>query len=244
MKKLFSFFVCLLISINALYAQDDQVDVFRTPSKNKPGSVASAAVGNNSISVSLAHIGRGGTLLSYERYINNSSFAVTAGIGFSRVDFIGQLSLDEEGFYFESDYATRTGSKLMPVVDFGGKFMFDEELAGNYFGLAYSGYKNLVTQELVNINDFVFGTPESFDLKYSSRDFKIIYGYMNDADSRFFSDFHIGGGFRFIEYQQLNVTDVPVPTNSGYTTEQVAEKKSLDILKPWFFLGWKVGVRF
>ena len=26
--------------------------------------------------------------------------------------------------------------------------------------------------------------------------------------------------------------------------QQVAEKKSLDILKPWFFLGWKVGVRF
>ncbi len=57
-------------------AQNDSLDVFRAPSKNKSNNSASGAMGNNSLSISLAHLGRGGTMLTYERFIKNTPFAV------------------------------------------------------------------------------------------------------------------------------------------------------------------------
>ena len=228
-------------------AQSDSLDVFRTPSKNKSNNSASGAMGNNSLSISLAHLGRGGTMLTYERFINNTPFAVFAGLGFNKIDLIGQFSFDNEGFYYENDYNDNNTAELCKMIDFGVKYLPEKELGGGYFGLAYSSYENIITQKVNTSYDFI-NNSSFYKLNYNSKEFKVIYGSVNDVDNRFYSDFYIGTGFRLLEYQQLNISEVPIPT---YVQYQSYSNRALDIFKEtksatklWLFIGWKIGVRF
>lgn len=209
-------------------AQSDSLDVFRTPSKNKSNNSASGAMGNNSLSISLAHLGRGGTMLTYERFINNTPFAVFAGLGFNKIDLIGQFSFDNEGFYYENDYNDNNTAELCKMIDFGVKYLPEKELGGGYFGLAYSFYENIITQKV---------NTSSYKLNYNSKEFKVIYGSVNDVDNRFYSDFYIGTGFRLLEYQQLEF-------NKTYNKALEIIKETKNATKLWLFIGWKIGVRF
>ena len=240
-------FLALLLSFNC-YSQGDSLDVFRVPGKaNTSLSKGANNAGNNALTISIGHIGRGGSLITYERFINNTSFSVFAGFGVTKIDYIGQYSIDNESFYYSSLYTDRKSVDLGRMFDLGAKYIFDQELGGNYFGLCFSSYTNSITQEVQD--DYYKVVPfdtRTYRLDYSSKEFKIIYGAMNDIGERFYNDFFIGGGLRQIEYQQLNVTEVAQPNTSAYSyfTELSIEKKTKNDLKPWLFFGWKIGVRF
>jgi hypothetical protein len=223
-------------------AQSDSLDVFRTPSKNKSNNSASGAKGNNSLSISLAHLGRGGTMLTYERFINNTPFAVFAGLGFNKIDLIGQFSLDNEGFYYENDYNDNNTAELCKMIDFGVKYLPEKELGGGYFGLAYSSYENIITQK-VNTRYELINSTSSYKLNYNSKEFKVIYGSVNDVDNRFYSDFYIGTGFRLLEYDQLDFKETD-SSSPKYDRALEIIKETKSATKLWLFIGWKIGVRF
>ena len=74
MKKFLFLSISLIAFTQFVFAQDDSLDVFRTPPKNSANAVNSNSNnGKNALSISLAHLGRGGTMLTYERYIYNYS---------------------------------------------------------------------------------------------------------------------------------------------------------------------------
>ncbi len=247
MKKIFTAaFLSLLLSFEC-YSQSDSLDVFRVPGKaNTSLSKSANNAGNNSLSISIGHIGRGGSLITYERFINNTSFSVFAGFGVTKIDYIGQYSIDNESFYYSSLYTDRKSVDMGKMFDVGAKYIFDQELGGNYFGLCFSSYTNSITQEVQKDYQVSAFDARIYRLDYSSREFKIIYGAMNDIGERFYNDFFIGGGLRQIEYQQLNVTEIAQPSPSAYSyyTELSIDKKTKYDLKPWLFFGWKIGVRF
>jgi len=246
-KNYFVFVLCALLSINC-FAQSDSLDVFRTPSKNSNGNNGSVEkAGFNSISLSIGHIGRGGSLLTYERFINNTPFAVFAGIGFTKIDFIGQFSFQDESFYYEDDYTYRGTTDLGRMIDVGAKYVFDEELGGSYFGLCYSTYSNSMQRIVESSRTVTNNGSRSYKLEYLSNEFKIIYGSMNDVGDRFYSDFYIGGGLRLIDYQQLDINEVEVVNLNSYFGKSIAlsiVKDSENEIKPWLFFGWKIGARF
>ncbi|HRG58841.1 MAG TPA: hypothetical protein PK323_07755 [Bacteroidia bacterium] len=249
MKKILFTFLFSTITI-IVYAQSDSLDIFRTPSKNKsnPGG-ASGSAGNNSLSISLGHLGRGGTMLTYERYINNTPLAVFAGLGFSKVDFIGQFSWSDEANIFDNQYGTRSASNLGKMIDLGVKLVFDEELGGPYLGLFYSSYENFMTQKIDSYYEVVNFGPSTYKLNYNSRELKFAYGYINDVTSRFYNDFYIGTGFRFLSYDALNITELSNSYNQINQIDPYAQliqvqKVSFSEPKLWFFIGWKIGVRF
>lgn len=249
MKKIFLALIFNTIT-TFCFAQSDTLDIFRTPSKNKTNSGgASGSVGNNSLSVSIGHLGRGGTMLTYERYINNTPIAVFAGFGLTKVDFIGQFSWTDETNIFDNMYSTKTSSDLGKMIDLGVKLVFDQELGGPYLGLFYSSYENFITQKIDNYFEVINNGATSYKLNYNSRELKFAYGYINDVTSRYYNDFYIGTGFRFLDYQSLNINEVY--NNNGlyqqtnpYSTLIQVQKENISTPKLWFFIGWKIGVRF
>jgi hypothetical protein len=240
------FLITNFCSINA-FAQNDSLDIFRTPSKSNGGGKAKSVGGYNSLSVSLSHLGRGGSIITYERLINNTPIAIFVGYGFTKIDYIGQFSFENEEFYFSNDYTEKKEAELNAAFDLGLKYTFDEELGGNYIGFCYSSYENGITTQVDNDYDITITSQRSHKLNYSSKDFKLIYGSMGESDRRFYSDFSIGAGLRFVDYQILDVTEVPVNINNGYYSydlEYEVTKKSYNEVKPWLFIGWKIGLRF
>jgi len=237
----------LIITLNS-YAQTDTLDVFRAPSKNNSNSNArTGSAGNNALSVSIGHLGRGGTMLTYERYINNTSFAVFAGFGITKIDFIGQFSFEDEGFILEDFYSNRSDAEVGSMIDLGLKYMFDKELGGNYFGIGYSSYHTNITRTINSSYIIENNGSRNYKLDYYSKEFKLVYGIVNDVDSRFYNDFNIGTGFRFLEYQNLDITELPnfnSSTLSYYTTELNIRKRTNNDIKLWLFITWKIGVRF
>jgi hypothetical protein len=230
------------------FAQSDTLNVFRTPSKNGSNTSSRAGSwGNNAITVSIGHLGRGGTMLTYERYINKTPLTLFAGLGFTKVDFIGQFSFDDEDFYYASTYTERTNAELGRMLDLGAKYMFDEELGGNYIGFCFSNYTNTISQEVKDEYEVPLNSPTLFKLNYNSNEFKLVYGITNDVTETFYSDVCIGAGLRMIDYQELKILEDYVYNNLNqysYDIALVINKKSYTEFKPWFFFGWKIGVRF
>lgn len=247
MNKFFVAILFLLSYSSKCFSQSDSLNVFRVPAKIN-GKVSSGGNKsfNNAISISVAHIGRGGTMLSYERFINNTSFAVFAGLGITKVDYIGQYSIESEKFYYATEYTQRTRVDLNRMLEMGTKYYFDGELGGSYLGLCYASYKNSLTVEVEDNYEVGAFDPTAYNLKYSSNEFKLLYGAANDISSRFYSDFHIGVGFRYIDYQELDIIEMPLINNNNFIEDYVLEieKDNNSDVRPWFFFGWKLGVRF
>lgn len=246
-KITFSFVIIIVTSITCL-AQSDSLSLFRTPSKNNPNAGSNAGVsGNNAITVSIAHLGRGGTMLTYERYFNRTPLSVFVGLGFTKIDYIGQYSFDEERYYYASIYTERKSADFGRMFELGVKYLVDEELGGNYFGFCFSNYTNKITQQVKDEYEVPVFKSSSYELDYDSKEFKFTYGITNDVSERFYSDFNFGAGFRFIAYDQLQILENYVPSvynQYAYDTELLISKKNYNDIKPWLFCTWKIGVRF
>jgi hypothetical protein len=247
MKKQLLLVLCFLGSFNLANAQEDSLDVFRNPSKVNSNNSNSTSTGKNALSISIAHLGRGGTMLTYERFINNTPLALYAGLGFMSIDVIGQWSFQDELYLFDNEDATRTSVDLGKTVDLGLKYLFNKELGGSYLGLGYSSYSNGVNLSVDDDYLLVASDSKSNRLRYNSKEFKIVYGAINDAESTFYSDFNFGLGFRFLDYQTLEISEVDEMFTSSFTSPQnkiTAKKESESEIKLWLFIGWKIGVRF
>jgi hypothetical protein len=76
-----------------------------------------------------------------------------------------------------------------------------------------------------------------------------VYGFINDAERTYYSDFNLGVGVRFLDYQILEVNAInanPYSSTSTWNNKTVitAEKKFQTNIKFWPFIGWKIGARF
>ncbi len=250
MKKGLFFSICLIALAESTFAQDDSLAVFRTPTKNSTNAVNSNSNnGKNALSISLAHLGRGGTMLTYERYINNTPFSVYMGLGYMSIDVIGQWSFQDELYFFDNEEASRTSVGLGRSVDLGFKYLFDREIGGDYIGVGYSSYSNVINLEVDRDFLLVDGESSKHKLNYNSRELKFVYGFINDAERTYYSDFNFGVGIRFLDYQILEVNEIngnPFSNNSYASSKSTitAQKKSQSVVKFWPFIGWKIGIRF
>ena len=250
MKKFLLLTISLIAFTEFVFAQEDSLDVFRTPSKNSTNAVNSNSNnGKNALSISLAHLGRGGTMLTYERYINNTPFSVYAGLGVMSIDVIGQWSFQDELYLFDNEEASRTSVGLGRTVDLGLKYLFDREIGGDYIGVGYSSYSNVINLKVDR--DFLLepGESSAHKLNYNSRELKFVYGFINDAERTYYSDFNLGVGVRFLDYQilEVNATNAnPYSSTSTWNNKTIitAEKKFQTNIKFWPFIGWKIGARF
>jgi hypothetical protein len=247
MNNFFFTLLLLLFLTDNCYSQGDSLPVFREPNKNNKG-VSSTGSGNsyqNALSLSIAHLGRGGTLLTYELFIKRINFSFFAGIGVNKVDYLGQYSFENDAFYFASDYADKKDADLSRMLELGSKYYFDNELGGSYLGLCYASYKNTINLEVEYYHKLTAFNPTNYKLNYSSNEFKLLYGAANDISKTFYSDFHLGFGFRMINYQELDITEVPIYGYSNNLNYELSINKDSNFeIKPWLFFGWKIGARF
>jgi hypothetical protein len=250
----YKFYILLAILFCSLQhhlcAQTDSLDVFRIPSKNTGSNhnAYTSYVGKNAISISIGHLGRGSALIGYERLINYTPFAIYAGFGFSNLDFIGQFSFDEESYLFENSYTEKKVIQSGKAIDCGLKYTALSELGGVYLALGFSSYENTAVIEISDAQYLANNVASTYRLNYSSKEFKIVYGFMNNVSSGFYNDFFIGTGFRFLNYQQLAINEIANPIYNGFNnyTQTILEIKKINKKDPklWLFLGWKMGVRF
>jgi hypothetical protein len=213
MNKFYFTLMLLLLLTDNCYSQSDSLPIFREPTKNNKGVVNSFGSGNayqNALSLSIAHLGRGGTMLTYERFIDLFNFSFFAGIGVNKIDYIGQYSFENEKYFYESDYTEKRGAELSKMFELGSKYYFDKDIGGGYLGLCYANYKNEVDIKVKDYYKVNVLDPRYYILNYASNEFKLLYGAANDISTRFYSDFHIGVGLRFINYQELDIIEVPI----------------------------------
>lgn len=250
MKKTLLLFLMTFGLFNFCDAQEDSLEVFRTPSKvNANANSAAGNTGKNALSLSIAHLGRGGTMLTYERLINNTAFSVYAGIGLMSHDILGQWSWLDGEYIYTNVEASRTSVDLGKSFDLGFKYLYDKELGGSYVGLAYSSYSNVINLSVDKYQLLVANESSAHKLNYNSREFKFVYGFINDAGSNFYNDFNFGLGFRMLNYQTLEITEVngnSFSSNNSYYTQSTitAREKSQTEVKFKIFIGWKMGLRF
>lgn len=243
-NRCLTLFILIFLGLKS-YSQTDTLDVFRTPSKNNNGVVNASNAFNNSLSISIGHLGRGGSMLTYERFISNTSLSVFAGFGVTKIDYIGQYSFSTETFYYANTYTERSSVDLGKMIDVGAKYTLEGELGSGYWGMAYSFYSNSIKEQVRDFYNVSPGYSRAYKLNYSSNEFKLIYGLMNDVGNRFYSDFYFGAGLRLVAYQELDIQENYV-NYSLYSNsiELLIDKDSGSEIKPWLFFGWKIGTRF
>jgi hypothetical protein len=248
MNKFYFTLMLLLLLTDNCYSQSDSLPIFREPTKNNKGVVNSFGSGNaykNALSLSIAHLGRGGTMLTYERFIDLFNFSFFAGIGVNKIDYIGQYSFENEKYFYESDYTEKRGAELSKMFELGTKYYFDKDIGGGYLGLCYANYKNEVDIKVKDYYKVNVLDPRYYILNYASNEFKLLYGAANDISTRFYSDFHIGVGLRFINYQELDIIEVPIINSTYYEDFELSiEKDYKSETIPWLFFGFKIGARF
>jgi hypothetical protein len=240
--KYFISLFCLVISISFVKAQSDTLSLFRTPSLNNK-SIKTITY-KNAINFNLMQIIRGGALLSYERSLANSGFALTAGVGINKFDAIGQVYFKELTYYYKLDQdVTKVGTKIKPLLDFGLKYYTSQTIGGAYFEMAFTMIKNTVNIQEFDYNQFVTVTANQSKLDYQSNELKLLFGFTNSNDNKFYHDFNLGLGYRFIQYEKYVLNETHYQTGSGSYTYEFSKKKATNET-PWFFLSWKMGRRF
>ena len=235
--------IFLFIFHTGAMAQEDSLSVFR----NSSSSAIKSKEGNykNALSFNLLQILRGGALISYERSIGSSGFAITTGIGINKFDALGQLYLRELSYYYNSGVeVVKQGTKIKPLFDFGFKYYTQQAMGGTYVQTAFTSISNTVNLEKFDNSNYLNLPANSTQLDYRSNEFKFLFGATNKNDHKFYMDFNLGLGYRFIQYENYLAKEVINQTNYYYTAMYNLEKNKNTNQTLWFFMSWKFGKRF
>lgn len=217
-----SFFYYLQVS-----AQSDTVSLFHN--STSAASNKSTNLHKNAINWNLFQLTRGGILVNYERILGNSGFAITAGIGVSVFDPLGQFYVKKFAYYYKPDnyYSNERETTIRALYDIGAKYYFDKEMGGSYLGTGFTSIANTVGLSI---------SKSKYQLDYRSNEIKFLIGFENENDNQFYNDFNFGFGYRMINYENLVFPD---PNNPLQPIEVSKTNQT-----PWLFMSWKVGLRF
>ncbi len=230
-----SFFYYLQVS-----AQSDTVSLFHN--STSAASNKSTNLHKNAINWNLFQLTRGGILVNYERILGNSGFAITAGIGVSVFDPIGQFYVKKFAYYYKPDnyYSNERETTIRALYDIGAKYYFDKEMGGSYLGTGFTSIANTVGLSINNYDaNSALINSSKYQLDYRSNEIKFLIGFENENDNQFYNDFNFGFGYRMINYENLVFTNTtnplqPIEVSKVNKTNQT----------PWLFMSWKVGLRF
>lgn len=242
MKFCFTLFL-LLIFFRCTMAQSDTVSLFHQSINAE--ALEKAGTYKNALHLNLMQIARGGMVVDYERLLGNSRCSVFGGVGFSVFDRFGQYYFRELSYYYEyGGNVGRRGNDLRGVWDIGFKCYTNKVLGNAYIGASFTTIANTVQTSVYKTNDgTVFILPVTKKLDYRSNEFKLLFGFSNDASKKFYHDISIGIGFRFISYQRYNYrlyanqNDDQPDTKAYYIQNKTNQT-------PWIFIYWKMGRRF
>ena len=211
-------------------AQSDTVSLFHN--STSAASNKSTNLHKNAINWNLFQLTRGGILVNYERILGNSGFAITAGIGVSVFDPLGQFYVKKFAYYYKPDsyYSNERETTIRALYDIGAKYYFDKEMGGSYLGTGFTSIANTVGLSI---------SKSKYQLDYRSNEIKFLIGFENENDNQFYNDFNFGFGYRMINYENLVFTNTtnplqPIEVSKVNKTNQT----------PWLFMSWKVGLRF
>jgi hypothetical protein len=241
MKKNLIIIIAVFITLTfEVQAQSDSISLFRTPGKSGVKSRANS-VGNNLLGISLNHLSRGGSSISYERLIGGTGLSAYAGIGISLRDVWGQYSYSREGPIIYDDFSEVKNFTFGRILDFGLKYYFEKQTGGFFIG---SGLTS-ITNTIYTGYDFAYEykgiqTNSTLKLNYTSNEIKLILGHVNSQEDRFYSEFALGPQLRFMGYDQVQYERGSTINGIQYTVT----KDYIEEIKIGIFLGWKIGLRF
>jgi len=240
-NKFFLILPLLVFSSLLIFAQSDSLSPFRLAGQSGVKSKGSA-VGSNSINISLGHLIRGGTVVTYERLIGEKGISLYAGIGFSARDILGQYSLDHSGPILIDQMARINKIGIGRMLDFGVKYYFEKLLGNTFVGFGITSIKNNLKAaygfEYLQ-NGIV--TNNTYNLTYTNNEIKLVLGLASDPENKFYNEFSFGPKVRFLNYDYL---DSKYNTNSNSNYNYIVTKGIKQEVKFRLFLGWKMGVRF
>ncbi len=242
MKFLLIIVLITTINLNSK-AQTDSLSMFHEPVSI--GGKAGEGSYKNTVNFNLLQIVRGSALLNYERLIGKYGLAITAGIGICKFDALGQVYLRELTQYYMigSSNAIKVGTKIKPLYEIGVKYYTGELLGGSYFEAAFTSITNTVNLKSFNGNSTTYVPPNFNQLDYRSNDFKLLFGFTNKNDKKFYHDINAGLGYRFITYQNYQLRDITSQNSNGkYLYELSKDQNTNQTI--WIFLAWRMGLRF
>lgn len=236
------FFICQLAC-----AQSDTVSIFHQ-SPNPTNAQTSGHFGTfkNVLSLNLFQAVRGGLLVNYERLIGQKGLALVLGTGFCSFDPLGQFYVKEFQYYYERNLRVvhREKSELLPIFDFATKYYFTKSAGTVYLDAGFTRIKNSVTLDFQYSPEYYANLDSKLKrLNYSSNELKFLFGFTNDNKKKFYHDFSLGFGYRFIEYDYLVPEKVKIYPNSSEFVYMLSKKTSTN-QTPWLFMAWRMGVRF
>jgi hypothetical protein len=240
-KFIFSIFLIATINLN-LRAQTDSLTMFHEP-MNLAGKARKDAY-KNTVNFNLFQIVRGSALLSYERMVGNYGLSLTAGIGICKFDALGQVYLRElTQYYMSGSDVTKVGTKIKPLYEVGVKYYTDQSMGGTYFMAAFTSINNTVNLKPFSGNTSTYVPPNFNQLDYRSNEFKLLLGFSNKNDKKFYHDINAGLGYRFIAYQNFQLKDITAQNSNGqYLYELFKYSNTNQTI--WIFVAWRMGLRF
>lgn len=234
-------FFHLISCCTLLFAQTDTLSLFRSPGQSGVKGKGNS-VGNNTINISLGHFIRGGTVITYERLIEEKGISFYGGLGFSARDFIGQYSSEHSGPIIKDRIAKIQSLGPGLMLDFGAKYYFEKLLGNTFVGVGITTIKNNVD---VNYGfDYLENgvvTNKTYHLNYSNNEIKCMIGLASDPQNKFYHEISIGPKIRFLNYEYVD-SENNKDQNSRY--DYLVSSGTKQEVKYRLFLGWKMGVRF
>jgi hypothetical protein len=246
LKLLFSIAFIVLVGHFA-HAQSDTVSIFHKSNSPINGkSSGHFGTYKNVLSINFFQAVRGGLLVNYERMIGQSGLAFSLGTGICSFDPLGQFYVREFQYYYELNLRVinRESTELLPLFDFATKYYFEKEWGALHIDAGYTNIKNNVTLDFSYSPDYYFNLNTKLKkLNYRNNEFKLLVGFTNDTKKKFYHDFSLGLGYRFIEYDYLEIEKLKIsPNSSDYVNTLI--KKTKTNQTPWLAMSWRMGIRF
>jgi hypothetical protein len=239
--KFYITIVFILIFNFAIKAQSDSLSVFHEQLNIE--ALSKIGTYKNALSYNLFQIVRGSALISYERVLTKGGLSVIAGLGICTYDALGQTYFKELPNYYSSGAGSnvlKLGTKLRPLFEIGLKYYTSQFLGGTYVGAELISINNTVKIKEREGSDII---PLNLSLlDYRSNEFKFVFGITNKNDKKFYFDYNIGIGYRFIQFESLALEySSTINGNQRVYSYKIAERTNQTF---WPFTALKMGVRF
>ncbi len=242
--KYLNFFLLffMLFNLQQLFAQNDSVPLFRSSDEKR---TASQGYYKHVFYVNCTTLLRGGFSLGYERYFAVNGISFFGQVGYTARDFSGQYHWSKFESIFENYDTYKDGLRPGYMFEVGSKYYLKNATNGNYFSLSYA---HIVNTRVRNFDDYIivpFSTERFYLVDYLSKEIKIMYGKSTGTDSKFYSDWAVGSGVRFLKFDHVQFETISEATeDTDYKTLKKYSKSIKKVIKPWLFFTWKIGFRF
>jgi hypothetical protein len=245
LQFVFLCFALIMFKVNFCLAQDTTESVFHKPTQSAFKTSQLQSECNFAFYVNPGYILRGGSTLGFQYHIK-AGVAVWAEYGKSVEDWVGKYSLEDDEFDAnQNTFSTIKNKKMLNIFELGIKYYPNNIMEGGYIALAYGNISgNQIRYMDPTYTNYLysgFSGPSTFNVDYSSNEYKFLIGSTTEEFQHFFLDYNLGLGFRSIYNPRIVVSET---YNSVFGSTYSARVKENTDYKFWFFIGLKLGYKF